>query len=308
MPVEQDALVAAAKAGDESALAELAQRHRGELQAHCYRMLGSFTESEDLVQETLLRGWRRLDTFEGRSSFRAWLYRIATNTCLDSLSGRARRFLPYDVAPPADPSGSPPEPVDYLALEPYPDHLLVGAGSEAGDPGEAVVAKETIELAFLAAIQHLPPRQRAVVILRDVLGWSAKETAQLLDMTEVAVKSMLHRARPVLKEHLPSKRQDWSPEEDPSVTERWLLQRYMEAHEQDNIEALAEVLRDDVRVAYPRWGCGAIPASRSSSAAGSSPLRGTTSSCPLGPTYSRPWRSTCAVRATRRSDSQRSRC
>ncbi|HUH07059.1 MAG TPA: RNA polymerase subunit sigma-70 [Egibacteraceae bacterium] len=254
MPVEQDELVTAAKAGDESAFGQLTERHRRELRVHCYRMLGSFSESEDLVQETLLRAWRGLNTFEGRSSFRAWLYRIATNACLDALSGRPRRLLPYDVAPPADPSGPPPEPVEYLALEPYPDHLLQGAGGEEGDPSEAVVAKETIELAFLAAIQHLSPRQRAVVILRDVLGWSAKDTAQLLDMTEVAVKSMLQRARPLMREHLPSRRQDWSPEEDPSVTERWLLQRYMEAHEQDNIEALAEVLRDDVRVAYPQMG------------------------------------------------------
>ncbi|HUG82965.1 MAG TPA: RNA polymerase subunit sigma-70, partial [Euzebya sp.] len=255
MPLEQGELVAAARAGDESAFGQLAERHRRELQVHCYRMLGSFSESEDLVQETLLRAWRGLGTFEGRSSFRAWLYRIATNACLDALSGRPRRLLPYDVVPAADPNGPPPEPVEYLALEPFPDRLLNGAaGGEEGDPSETVVAKETIELAFLAAIQHLSPRQRAVVILRDVLGWSARDTAQLLDMTEAGVKSMLQRARPVMRQHLPSQRQDWSPEEDPSIRERWLLERYMEAHEQDNIDALAEILRDDVRVAYPQMG------------------------------------------------------
>lgn len=182
------------------------------------------------MQETFLRAWRRIDTYAGRSTFRAWLYRIATNACLDALRGRQRRLMPYDVAPPADPDGPPLEGPPHPGVDPFPDHLLaVGAGDDA-EPGAAVVAQETIELAFLAAIQHLPPRQRAAVIMRDVLGWSARETAEQLDVSEPAVKSLLQRARPVLRRHLPSRRHDWQPEEDPDLAERVLLQRYMDAH------------------------------------------------------------------------------
>jgi RNA polymerase sigma-70 factor (ECF subfamily) len=247
---ETSPVVAAAQAGDDAAFAELVRRHRRELQVHCYRMLGSYSESEDMVQETFLRAWRKIDTFQGRSSFRAWLYRIATNACLNALAERPGRVLPYDVAPAADPDGPPPPPAEYRCLEPYPDHLLEGVTPHDAEPGEVVIAKETIELAFLAAIQHLPPRQRAVLLLRDVLGWSARETADLLDMTEAAVKSMLQRARPTLRTHLPPRRQEWAPATDPSVMERVLLQRYIDAHEQDDLEALVDVLREDVRVSY----------------------------------------------------------
>ncbi|MGH9117541.1 MAG: RNA polymerase subunit sigma-70 [Acidimicrobiales bacterium] len=236
-PAGPDTVVAAAQAGDESAVSELVRRHRNELQVHCYRMLGSFTESEDLVQETFLRAWRGLDRFEGRSTFRARLYRIATNACLDALTHRQRRLLPYDVVPAADLDGPPPEPAEYRSLEPCPDHLL---------PGEAVVARETIELAFLAAIQHLTPRQRAALIVRDVLGWSARETAELLEISEAAVNSLLQRARPTLRKHLPTPRHEWTTDAELTEAEGVLLRRYIDAHQR-------AVLREDVRVSYPPY-------------------------------------------------------
>jgi RNA polymerase sigma-70 factor (ECF subfamily) len=184
---------------DEAAFAELAERHRGELRVHCYRMLGSFDEAEDLVQETFLRAWRAREGFEGRATFRSWLYRIATNACLDFLDGHERRPRPYAV-PPLIGAGDPPAEIPWL--QPYPDRLLDDL------PEAAVVEKETIELAFLAAIQHLPARQRAALVLRDVLGWSASETAAALDMSVAGVKSALQRARPVLQELLPRRRVD----------------------------------------------------------------------------------------------------
>ncbi|HEX2302506.1 MAG TPA: RNA polymerase subunit sigma-70, partial [Gaiella sp.] len=180
---EAEALVVAARAGDESAFAELVEGYRRELQVHCYRMLGSFEDAEDMVQETLLRAWRNRTSFEGRSSFRAWLYRIATNACLDALKRRPPRVLPHQVAAAADPSVPPHPPADMPWLQPYPDRLLEGIAAGDEGPETVLVSKETIELAFLVAIQHLGPRQRAVLILRDVLGWSAKESATLLETT-----------------------------------------------------------------------------------------------------------------------------
>jgi RNA polymerase sigma-70 factor, ECF subfamily len=174
---EERAVVAAVNAGDQAAFAALAERHRRELQVHCYRMLGSLDDAEDLVQETFLRAWRKRQSFEGRSPFRAWLYRIATNACLDALDGRDRRVLPQDVVPAEpDPLAPPPPSADLPWLQPYPDRLLQGAAPGDMEPDAVVVERETIELAFLAAIQHLPPRQRVTLILRDVLGWSARET------------------------------------------------------------------------------------------------------------------------------------
>ena len=158
--------IVAARAGDEAAFAALVEPHRRELQVHCYRMLGSLEDSEDLVQETFLRAWRNRASFEGRSSFRAWLYRIATNACLDSLERRPRRVPPHDGAQPL---------AEVRWLQPYPDQLLEGTAPTQDEPEAEVVARETIELAFIAAIQLLPPKQRAVLISRDVLGWSAAE-------------------------------------------------------------------------------------------------------------------------------------
>ena len=244
------AVVAAVRAGDESAFAELFERHRRELHVHCYRMLGSFQESEDLVQETFLRAWRRRSTFEGRSTFRAWLYRIATNACLDVLDRHPRRVHAYDAtAGTATVEADPPSAVPWLG--PYPDLLLDASASGAPDPDTVVVAKETIELAFLVAIQHLPPRQRAVLILRDVLGWSAAETAALLEGSVASVKSALARARTTVKGHLPARRDDWATPADPTVEERALLQRYVDAHERADPNAVAALLADEVRLTMP---------------------------------------------------------
>jgi len=249
--VELGGVVAAAQAGDEGAFTELVQRYRRELQVHCYRMLGSVVESEDLVQETFLKAWTKRESFQGRSTFRAWLYRIATNTCLDHLARRPRRVLAYEIVAAADPKAdAPPEPTtcSYAWLEPYPDHLLEGIVSD-DDPYAVVVAKETIELAFLAAIQHLPPKQRAVMIMRDVLDWSANETADVLELSVPAVKSALQRARATLREELPPRRTEWASS-DPSAEERAVLERYMHALAQEGTEAMVEVLREDVRVSY----------------------------------------------------------
>jgi RNA polymerase sigma-70 factor (ECF subfamily) len=246
---------------DESAFAALVERHRQELQIHCYRMLGSFEDAEDLVQETFLRAWRKRASFsfDGRSSFRAWLYRIATNACLDVLRGRPRRVLPPQVAAAADPSVPPSPPADLPWLQPYPDRLLKSIAPAEEDPGAVAVARETIELAFLAAIQHLPPRQRAVLILRNVLGWSAKDTASLLEASVASVNSALQRARATLQDHLPERRTEWAPSSGPSEEERELLRRYMDAHERADANALAELLREDARLTmppHPTWYAG----------------------------------------------------
>jgi RNA polymerase sigma-70 factor, ECF subfamily len=248
--VEHTAKVATEGAGNQQALGELFERHRRELLVYCYRMLGSFTEAEDLLQETFERAWRSIDRFEADAAPRAWLYRIATNACLDMLPRRGRRrLLPFDVMDLVRPGGSLPQGADELWLEPFPDRLLE---DPAGDLGEAVVQRETIELAFLAAIQHLSDLQRAVFLARDVMGWSAKATAALLGTSEASVKSALQRARATIKEHLPRRRHDWGGEAVVGDREREVLRRYIDAHQQNDIEAMAEVLTDDLRVAYPQ--------------------------------------------------------
>ncbi len=209
------------------------EKHRHELRVHCYRLLGSFDEAEDLVQETFLKAWRGRDTFEGRSTFRAWLYRIATNACLDVI---ARRPTPPGTAE------LPAAEVPWL--QPFPDALL-----DTTEPDAEVVARETIELAFLAAVQHLPARQRAVLVLRDVLGWPANETAALLDDTLPAVNSALQRARVTLRKHLPERRADWSG--DPSAREKAAVKRFVDACEQGDLTALAAVLREDALWTMP---------------------------------------------------------
>jgi RNA polymerase sigma-70 factor (ECF subfamily) len=246
--------VAAAQAGDRELFGALFDRYRRELQVHCYRMLGSFHEAEDLLQETFERAWRGIGRVDTGSPLRAWLYRIATNACLDALRQRGRRrVLPFDVMDPARPDRPVPEAADELWLEPFPDRLLRDIGGAAGvDPGETVVQRETIELAFLAAMQHLPPRQRAVFIARDVLGWSARATATLLGTSEVSVKSALQRARALMRRRLPRRRDDWGAAAELGGREQEVLQRYIDGHRRDDLEALAEALADDVRVAYPQ--------------------------------------------------------
>ena len=221
---------------DEPAFSALAERHRRELHVHCYRMLGSFEDAEDTVQETFLRAWRRRETFEGRSTFRAWLYRIATNACLDLLAKRR------------------PEPAtggEVLWLQPYPDRLLdeLPAG-DADEPEAVAVARETIELAYLVAVQHLAPRPRAVLILRDVLDWPAKDVAELLGDSVNSVNSALQRARAGMREHLPAERQDWTGGEEDAGT-RELVRRFTDASVATDVEGLAAMLRDDVRCSMP---------------------------------------------------------
>jgi RNA polymerase sigma-70 factor (ECF subfamily) len=238
---------------DEPAFAALVERHRGELQVHCYRMLGSLEDAEDLVQEAILRAWRGRERFGagGRFLFRAWLYRIATNACLDVLRTRSRRVMPPDVAPAADPTVVPSPPADLPWVQPYPDRLMEQVTAPEQEPGAVVVARETIELAFIAAIQHLPPRQRAVLILRDVLGWSARDTASLLETTVASANSALQRARATLRHRLGERRAEWRTDSQRSAEERELLRRYIEAHERADIDALAALLREDARLTMP---------------------------------------------------------
>ncbi|MCD7438298.1 RNA polymerase subunit sigma-70 [Streptomyces lincolnensis] len=221
---------------DEPTFTGLAERHRRELHVHCYRMLGSFEDAEDTVQETFLRAWRRRETFEGRSTFRAWLYRIATNACLDLLA-KCR-----------------PEPAtggEVLWLQPYPDRLLDElAAGEADEPETVAVARETIELAYLVAVQHLAPRPRAVLILRDVLGRPAKEVAEILGDSVNSVNSALQRARAGMREHLPAERQDWTGGEQDAGT-RELVRRFTDASIAKDVDGLAAMLRDDVRCSMP---------------------------------------------------------
>jgi RNA polymerase sigma-70 factor (ECF subfamily) len=223
----------------EAEFSELAERHRRELHVHCYRMLGSFEEAEDLVQETLLRAWRGRDRLERREWFRAWLYKIATNACLDAIKRDGRRV----------PSLGSFRDVPWL--QPYPDRLLEELATEDAQPDVAVVERETIELTFLAVMQLLPPRQRAVLILRDVLDWPASEVAELLEIGVAAVNSALQRARATLRDQLPTaRREDWRTPEV-SRTERDVLERFIDAHQRGDTEAALALITDDVRVTMP---------------------------------------------------------
>ncbi|MFB4277433.1 RNA polymerase subunit sigma-70 [Nonomuraea sp. MTCD27] len=231
--------------------AELVRRHRRELHVLCYRLLGSFEEAEDHVQDVLLRAWRSREDFEGRSSVRTWLYRIATNACLDTLRRDARRAVPASPGPSV---GLGPSVAGMPWLQPYPDHLLDELADDQPGPEAVAVNRETMSLAFLATIQLLPPRQRAVVILRDVGGWSAAETAGLLDMTVPAINSALQRARATLRDQWPGGRLEWAPAARSDPGQRRLLQTYIEAHEQADPEMLIAVLRHDIRLAISRVG------------------------------------------------------
>jgi RNA polymerase sigma-70 factor (ECF subfamily) len=236
----------------------LIEPHRRELQVHCYRMLGSAQDAEDVVQETFLRAWRGLDRFEGRSSLRGWLYRIATNACLNAIASRrsAQRLLPEAYGPPAEelPSGEPAPEVAWL--EPYPDTALEGLADDAPGPDARYELRESVELAFVAAIQHLPARQRAVVLLRDVLGWSATETAQLLDASAAAVNSALQRARATLARRSGDRT---VAARAPDARQEVLLERYVEAWEGGDLDAFVSLLREDAVLSMPpvpEWYCG----------------------------------------------------
>jgi RNA polymerase sigma-70 factor, ECF subfamily len=230
---------------------DLVRRYRRELHVYCYRMLGSFDEAEDHVQEVFLRAWRSRERFQGGSSPRTWLYRIATNACLDTLRRDARRAVP---APSSAPAGSGPSVAAMPWVQPYPDSLLDEVPADLPGPEAVAVSRETMSLAFLATLQLLPPRQRAVLILRDVVSWPAAEVAGLLDTSVPAVNSALQRARATLRDRWPGGRLDWAPAAEPDPEQRRLLQRFIAAHEQADPEALIAVLRHDVRLAISQVG------------------------------------------------------
>jgi RNA polymerase sigma-70 factor, ECF subfamily len=244
-------LLEAARRGDNDAFGRLAGPYRGELYAHCYRMLGSAADAEDALQETLLRAWRALPRFEGRSSVRSWLYKIATNACLRQVERRPRRVLPVDYGPATDPHDDPTEPVtEAVWLEPYPDARL-GLGSGPASPEARYEQREGVELAFIAALQHLPARQRAVLILRDVLGFSARETATALDTTPVSVDSALQRAHKTVDQRLPEQSQQATLRALSDDALRQLVQRYVTAWERNDVDAVVAMLADDAKLAMP---------------------------------------------------------
>jgi RNA polymerase sigma-70 factor (TIGR02960 family) len=231
---------AAETTANESEFAALTERHRRELHVHCYRMLASFDEGEDAVQETFLRAWRGRDSFDGSCLFRAWLYRIATNVCLDIIRRRKRRVPTLNSF------------AEVPWLQPYPDRLLDEIAPSDDQPDAVVVDRETIELTFLAAMQVLPPRQRAALIARDVLGWPANETAELLETSVAATNSALQRARATMQEHLPARRAEWAVRE-PSAEERALLDRFIDAHERCDAVAAVAISAQDLRITMPPY-------------------------------------------------------
>jgi len=240
--------LAAALAGDQHEFSGLTEPYRRELQLHCYRILGSLQDAEDTVQETLLRAWRKLNTFEGRASLRAWLYKIATNACFDALDKRPRRTLPTAHQPAADPQQPFAPPItEPIWLEPYPDDLI--DEPEAG-PEARYALRESVSLAFLAALQGLPPRQRAVLILCDVLDWRASEAAALLEVTVSAVNSALHRARVTMQQRYQAGGQDGVPL-TPGADLQPLLERYVQVWESADIDGLVNLLRQDATLSMP---------------------------------------------------------
>jgi RNA polymerase sigma-70 factor, ECF subfamily len=242
-----EALLARARAGDEAAFRELTEPHRRELQVHCYRMLGSLQDAEDMVQETLLAAWSGLDAFEGRASVRSWLYRIATNRCLNALRARSRR--PREVPAMVD----PPEPTrrtEPVWLDPYPDVLLEDIPDRSAGPAVRYEARESIELAFMVGLQHLPPGQRAALVLHDVLGFRTAEIGEMLDASEASVKGALQRARAALDALLPAADRERAPRPD-SADERRLARRFADAYESGDVDELVSLLTDDALVTMP---------------------------------------------------------
>jgi RNA polymerase sigma-70 factor (ECF subfamily) len=249
----EESLVDAARDGNDEAFRDLTEPYYRELHLHCYRMLGSFHDAEDLVQETFLRAWRSLNQFEGRARFRSWLYTIATNACLNHLERRPQQVLPRSFASPTDPEAPPSPPTsEIVSLEPYPDALLTELGGASADPLALYTFRESVELAFLTAIQVLPPRQRAVLILRDVLGWRTREVATLLESSAASVKSALQRARASLDDRfLESDGNGPATSETAVKAERSLVAKYMQAWESGDMKALAQILKQDAILTMP---------------------------------------------------------
>jgi RNA polymerase sigma-70 factor, ECF subfamily len=247
----EDALLARAAGGDEAVFAQLLEPYRGELHAHCYRMLASVHDAEDAMQDALLRAWRALPRFQGRSSLRSWLYTIATNTCLDLIGKRPKRMLPIDSGPAADPAkGSGMPLAETVWIEPYPDEI---AALEDGfaSPDAIYDRRESVELAFIAALQHLPATQRAVLILREVLGFSAKEVADTLQTSVASVNSALQRARAAVQDRVPEESQQSTLRQLGDEEVKRLVDRYVEAWERCDVDAFASMLAEEATFTMP---------------------------------------------------------
>ena len=244
-------LLEAASRGDEASFARLVEPHRGALHAHCYRMLGSVPDAEDALQEALLSAWRGLPRFEGRSSLRSWLYAIATNASLRAIERRPKRVLPIDYAPASDPHDGPGEPlVESVWVEPYPDDRL-GLEDGLAGPEARYEQRESVELAFIAALQHLPARQRAVLILRDVLGFSAREVAAALETTPTGVDSVLQRAHKAVEERLPERSQQAMLRSLDDERMRKIVDGFVDAWERADVDALVAMLASDAVMTMP---------------------------------------------------------
>jgi RNA polymerase sigma-70 factor (ECF subfamily) len=254
--LEQRELLETARKGSEDAYARLVEPHRSELQAHCYRMLGSVQDAEDALQEALVRAWKGLDKFEGRSSLRSWLYRIATNTSLDAIERRPKRILPIDYGPPADPHGGVGEPlVESVWIEPFPDETL-GIEDGYASPDARYEQRESVELAFVAALQLLPANQRAVLILREVLGFSAQETADTLETSVASVNSALQRARATIQKRLPEQSQQETLRALGDEKLREIVEQYADAWERNDVDTVVNLLAEDAAFTMPpmaRW-------------------------------------------------------
>ena len=246
--MNEQRLLSAARDGDEQAFSGLIGPYRRELQAHCYRMLGSATDAEDALQDALLGAWRGLPRFEGRSSLRSWLYTIATNACLRAIERRPKRVLPVDYGPPADPHGIGAEPlVESVWIEPFPDAVL----ADSTTPHARYEQREAVELAFIAALQHLPARQRAVLILREVLGFSARETAEALETTPVSIDSALQRAHKAVDARLPERSQQATLRSLDDDELKQVVDGFVTAWERADVDAVVSMLAQDAVMAMP---------------------------------------------------------
>jgi RNA polymerase sigma-70 factor (ECF subfamily) len=249
--MNEQKLLAATRKGDEDAFADLVEPYRRELHAHCYRMLGSVPDAEDAFQEAVLGAWRGLARFEGRSSLRSWFYAITTNACLEAIQRRPKRVLPVDYGPASDPHDRPTEPlIESVWIDPYPDEDLF-VGDQAATPEARYEQRESVELAFIAALQHLPPRQRAVLILREVLGFSARETADALDTKPTSVDSLPQRAHKTVDARLPEQSHQATLSALDDAELREIVDRYVAAWERADIDSVVTILADAVMLQMP---------------------------------------------------------